>query len=1250
MTRLPPDQYIDTVRALHDYPAPDPTCLSLSRGDIIYVHSKDASGWWDGTIGSQRGWFPSNYIEPVQDPSALTSPGQGSESGAPQSARDRSNSLVNAHMQLDSLAQTLEEVLSDKQAFPDSGSSSNEALPESAGGHGAAKTGEEADEAREGPAGLEAFQQTRGDLPPYWVRKVNPTNGQVYYVNTQTSESTYEMEDVRKSASISRRRSLLLLQDDKFVANQDKSLPPNRPQTATAGGTFTSDWGLASLLTETTDISWELLINNILKSISDLNYSAKNQIKSRYVEQTHQIVRAIRDMFASSGTISSDAEIMRSNPKLATHHTGIMSNLSKLILSAKLASGIWPPPDSANTMRYQAGQVLLAVRHFVAVAQDLAIALRHAPEEQMALFDLTGIALADQELVSRIETYTKGIMDRLATTVTLITQSRNVVGNDLVNSVRECVTSIGELMSIIEDVRVDVSPLEDPNQLVSQLVSSKERLYMFATDLVALVSSSANRPFSSGAETVNQLLEATTHVITSVENVVIAVKLVIDRRDELEWHPISEQTSAGSGGRRPSASNELSNLQRRALSLTFLVDGSNGGDQHSRQMSASMSGGLSSAGSQQPQQRYVEPNTAPAAMGITNSLNRALSDAGNRPLSSGSSGLGSHVSPYAGGSGMSGNNANANMINSNNSSAQPGRSPTSPLADRKFSVASGYSFNGPTSAGSYQQHIQHQIPHHMHQQPMSVTGSYYEASNAGSAHTGDHYHHHQQQHLQQQSQYETDDSQQSPAEISANKLRKFFGDGEIPKRMGPRSKNDGTKGLNFLAKDYRTEDITFNMEGAVNGGTFEALVERLTLHDQPVDAGFANAFLMTFHLFATSEDLLNVLINRYNLSPPQGLSDAELKIWIDKKLVPIQIRVSNAFKTWLESHWVDALDDVCLDRIYQFASNVMMRAHAPLASRLMELVTKKINTDVMQTPQTPKIKRANVRPEDIPQPVLPRNLKRFSLLDLDPIEVARQMTLIESAMYARIMPQELMRQEWAKKRGSIANNVRAMSQMSTKVTGWVVSSILSDSDAKRRSIIIKFFIKVADRCLAYNNYNTLFAILAGLDSTTIARLRRSWEGQSAKTQAMFDYLKRIADHNRNYAEYRQRLRQSPVPTLPFIGLFLTDLTFTDDGNPDRRNNGRLINFDKYAKTARIIQEVQRFQIGFVYVDVPEIQDFLIGSIEREGRRDAQELYEISLALEPREMDATSGGASSVGDDPVKDMQSKIEMLKKAGLF
>ena len=66
-TIQPPGLY---VRALYDYDADDQTSLSFQQGDVIQVLTQLESGWWDGIMHGQRGWFPSNYCEWVTGPEA----------------------------------------------------------------------------------------------------------------------------------------------------------------------------------------------------------------------------------------------------------------------------------------------------------------------------------------------------------------------------------------------------------------------------------------------------------------------------------------------------------------------------------------------------------------------------------------------------------------------------------------------------------------------------------------------------------------------------------------------------------------------------------------------------------------------------------------------------------------------------------------------------------------------------------------------------------------------------------------------------------------------------------------------------------------------------------------------------------------------------------------------------------------------------------------------------------------------------
>lgn len=98
-----------------------------------------------------------------------------------------------------------------------------------------------------------------------------------------------------------------------------------------------------------------------------------------------------------------------------------------------------------------------------------------------------------------------------------------------------------------------------------------------------------------------------------------------------------------------------------------------------------------------------------------------------------------------------------------------------------------------------------------------------------------------------------------------------------------------------------------------------------------------------------------------------------------------------------------------------------------------------------------------------------------------------------------------------------------------------------------------------------------------------------------------------------------------------------------------RNNGKLINFDKYVKTAKIIQDLQRYQgKSYNFTEVAEIRDFLIQAIEEHGNKDAENLYELSLKLEPRGERLST--ASSDPEDANRELEAKIEMLQKAGML
>lgn len=339
--------------------------------------------------------------------------------------------------------------------------------------------------------------------------------------------------------------------NDEVVANTDSKSLPVAPTSQTS-------WipGSRSLLSDATQVTWEVLINNILKSISDLNYSAKNDIKVQYLHQAGQIVVAIRDMLACSGTVSSKSVVVTSNKALVTYHQNIMASLSKIILSAKVAAGLWPPPDAVHSMRYQAGQVLLAVRHFIAVAQEAGVPLTPLPDLEADEFDVRGTELSDLELLQRLDHNCEIIMNSIAALVTKITRDRSL-STALIDHVRKTITEIGQFMSLVEDIQFDKSL--DVDNLVEDFMQKKEQLYMCVNELVT--ASSTGQDGFAPANALGMMLESSTSVLEAVEEVVVSSKLLIDHKELISQKSFADSDHVNA---------ELVELQKRAQSLNFL--------------------------------------------------------------------------------------------------------------------------------------------------------------------------------------------------------------------------------------------------------------------------------------------------------------------------------------------------------------------------------------------------------------------------------------------------------------------------------------------------------------------------------------------------------------------------------------------------------------------------------------------------------------------------------------------------------
>jgi son of sevenless len=67
-----------------------------------------------------------------------------------------------------------------------------------------------------------------------------------------------------------------------------------------------------------------------------------------------------------------------------------------------------------------------------------------------------------------------------------------------------------------------------------------------------------------------------------------------------------------------------------------------------------------------------------------------------------------------------------------------------------------------------------------------------------------------------------------------------------------------------------------------------------------------------------------------------------------------------------------------------------------------------------------------------PPPIIPKTNKKLKLLDIDPLELARQLTIMESQLYQKIRPIECL-QRSREQKGEHNDNIAAVIQTSNRV-------------------------------------------------------------------------------------------------------------------------------------------------------------------------------------------------------------------------
>lgn len=396
-------------------------------------------------------------------------------------------------------------------------------------------------------------------------------------------------------------------------------------------------------------------------------------------------------------------------------------------------------------------------------------------------------------------------------------------------------------------------------------------------------------------------------------------------------------------------------------------------------------------------------------------------------------------------------------------------------------------------------------------------------------------------------------------------------------------------------------------ETVIKCATLDKLIERVTYHAE-YDNSYLSAFMLTYRSFITPHELMDKLIARYNIAPPnKDITKKDFAQWYHTVLNRVRARITQVLKHWLEKHFYD-FDEELLKKLIEFSDGIMMKTNGEAYAASIKKTLEKVRKT--------QASNQKIFIGNCPKPQMPTKGGDLSILEWPPTEVARQITLIEYEMFKGIEPKECLNQNWNKThQKEKAPHIYMMIQWFNKMGSWVATQIVTESDAKQRVKVLAWMIKTAYKCKALNNFNAVFEIVGGLTNSSVHRLTKTFEALDKKEKQMYEELKSYVSREGNYKALRSAIRLVSPPCIPYIGMYLTDLTFIEDGNPDLLN-GKL-NFIKRRKLFTLIRDMQTLQqTPYELKPVEQLQKMIL-DIEL-GTLPDSDLYQESLLRQPRE--------------------------------
>ncbi|XP_070543951.1 ras-GEF domain-containing family member 1B-like isoform X2 [Ptychodera flava] len=389
-------------------------------------------------------------------------------------------------------------------------------------------------------------------------------------------------------------------------------------------------------------------------------------------------------------------------------------------------------------------------------------------------------------------------------------------------------------------------------------------------------------------------------------------------------------------------------------------------------------------------------------------------------------------------------------------------------------------------------------------------------------------------------------------------------------------------------------------DGNLYSGSVEALIQHIVpTADYYPDRTYIFAFLLCSRLFMKPCDLLREVCQLCIIQ--QNLHDRVIDREKFSKFGP---NIVQLLSEWTETFPYDFRDERMMRHLKEITQKCASIDHS-LRKGIGQLMQTLIRRLAMLEKYEEILAKVNAAAADRMH-MLRANPAAFqtNIIEIcpDPYVLAQQLTHIELERLTNIGPEEFV-QTFIKKEmddtkivfqdEKKTNNLEAYVEWFNRLSYLVATEVCMHIKKKHRARLIDFFIDVAKECFNIGNFNSLMAILAGLNMSPVARLKKTW---GKVNTSKFEVLENLMDPTSNFGNYRQALKAaiqrskasiggSDCMVIPFFSLLVKDIYFLNEGCTNKLDTGH-VNFDKFWQLAKQITEF----ITWKQVDCPFSRD------------------------------------------------------------